>query len=117
MQIDSFSVLSDFLCVICMCLAFCHNTTVKAESLRPSPFEKIAPHVKTNMFSHLGSLRLWFFYFYIFVDFRVPLPPPWARLVAFVAECGAIVGRFWQKLSKGGCLTKPRKSGAPGVKK
>ena len=60
-------------------------------------FEEIAPHLKQNVFSYLGSLHLRFFLFDFVVDFRVPL---WARMlivllfwVPVLIEFGAIFGR------------------------
>ena len=59
------------------------NTTVNAEPLNPSIFEKIAPHFPPKVFSHNFVFLLRFlFIFHIFVDFRVPLPPPLGQQLA-----------------------------------
>ena len=60
--------------------------------MSPPIFEKIAPDRENNVFSYFGSLRLRFFYFYIFVlIFGCPFPPPLAQIGPI---CGRLRSRF-----------------------
>ena len=109
------------LCVL-LCIQyfiyFVHNTTVNAQPLSPPIFDKIGPHLKKRR----SLLSSWFFAFAFlcFCTFAYvcwPLPSPWPRLAPLLGECGAIVGQCWWKCLKDGCLTKPRKSDGPSLKK
>ena len=85
---DADLLMFGFVLLLCVCVLFCttflhffHNTTVNAKPLSPPNFEKIAQHFKSkHICFYFGSLH-----FFMFVDFRIPLAPPWARLVPFVA--------------------------------
>ena len=92
MEIGSFSV---FLLLYNICYHFFHNTTVNAQPLCPPIFDKIAPHFNNKQMCFLIWVPCVYGVFLFLLIFGYPFPPPWARLVPFWAECGAIVGRFW----------------------
>ena len=74
-----------------------HNTTVNAQPLTPPIFEKIAPYSKKKKDNIMLGLCVCvvFTCLYFCLFSGTPCPPPRARLVPFLAECGAIVGRCW----------------------
>ena len=75
-----------------------HNTTVNVQPLSPPFFEKIAPQLKNSYVFSLLFFAFDFFFFIFSLIFGYPLPP-WARLVPFLIDVGAIFVRFCYKLS------------------
>ena len=71
-----------------------HNTTVNVEPLSPTNFEKIAPYLKSNVFSYFGSLRLLFYFLIFLLLFGYPLLPP-GQNAQILIVLGAIVSRCW----------------------
>ena len=91
------------LCVIVVqpFLQLFHNITINVKPLRVPIFEKIAPHFEHLVCSYLGSLRFILFV----VNFPVPPPSPWTRLVPLLVDVGVIFDRS----------SEARKSEAPGL--
>ena len=79
-------------------ITFVENTSVNAQPLSPPIFQKIAPDFKNKVFLCCFFTFAFFILVHIFVNFRLPLPTPWPRLVPFVVDFGPIFVRFWSFL-------------------
>jgi hypothetical protein len=81
-------------------ITFVEKTLVNAQPLSPPSFEKTAPDLKTMFFLFCFFTFALFILFHIFVNFRLPLPPPpgpdWSHLYSILVPFLFGFGRSWR---------------------
>ena len=89
-----FFLLFVVLCFICHFYHICWKSLGKRPAVEPSDFwENHTRFQKQRFFLFCFFTFAFFILFHIFVDFRLPLPPP-------LAQINLICGRFWSHFSK-----------------
>ena len=102
-MIGHFSVFSAFRCAMfymSIFITFVEKTSVNAQPLSSPIFEKMAPDFKNKVFFLFCFFTFAFFIlFHIFVNFRLPLPPPgpdWSHLWSILVPFLFGFGRSWR---------------------